>query len=68
MMTATDALAQVQQVHDNSLALADPVGAAWSAQIAWMQAVTAALSGASSATPAPAVPATTTPASQGATA
>lgn len=58
-LTATEALAQVQQVHNNSLALADAVGEAWLAQIAWMQAVTAALA-ASSGTP-PAEPSASTP-------
>jgi hypothetical protein len=43
MTSVPEAMAQVQQVHDNALALADPVGQAWAAQLAWMQAVSAAL-------------------------
>lgn len=51
-LTPTEALAQVQRVHDNQLALADPVSEAWLAQIAWMEAVTAALTALSSTAPA----------------
>lgn len=64
MTAISDALAQVQQVHENQLALADPVGAAWSAQLAWMQAVTAALANSSSAAPSASTPAVDTTAEQ----
>lgn len=44
MTALTDALANIQQIHDNQQALADPATMLWQAQMAWMQAVTAALS------------------------
>jgi hypothetical protein len=43
MSALTDALAKIQQVHDNEQALADPVAMAWQAQMAFYQALVDAL-------------------------
>jgi hypothetical protein len=40
------ALANIQQIHDNSQALADPTAMLWQAQLEWMRQVTTLLTGA----------------------
>lgn len=43
MSAVFDALANIQKIHDNQQALADPTAMLWNAQLAWMEAVTVAL-------------------------
>jgi hypothetical protein len=45
MSALTDALAALKQVHDNEQALADPVGMTYSAQMAFYDALVAAVEG-----------------------
>lgn len=46
MTAVADALAKIQQIHDNQQALADPAAMLWQAQLQWMSTVTLALAAA----------------------